>query len=142
MFDLENFLPYRLIRAGQAASNAVAEEYASKFGLTVSQWRVLAHLSRKPGISINELCHNAGLDRVSTSRACTALESDGWVSKQADAKDKRLLVINLTDSGKQRFQELSKVALNAERHLLANVSEADLERLYAILIVIEKNASR
>lgn len=140
MFDLNTFLPYRLIRAGQAASNAVAGRYASEFGLSVSKWRVLAHLSRQPKISINELCKHAGLDRVSTSRAITALEAGGWVTKNPDPQDKRLLVIDLTDSGAERFEALSVVALEAEQTLLKGIDSDRLASLYETLSLIEKNA--
>lgn len=142
MFDLDTFLPYRLIRAGQAASEAVAGRYASEFGLSVPQWRVLAHLSRRPKISVNELCKLAGLDRVSTSRACTALEGNNWIKKVQHPSDKRLLIIDLTAEGRSRFEVLSAVALDAEKRLLNGVTPSEIGELYSVLAKIEENSSK
>ena len=47
--DLENFLPYRLSILAQVVSEALHALYADRFGLTVTQWRVMAALGCTPG---------------------------------------------------------------------------------------------
>lgn len=138
MFNLDEFMPYRLTRAGQDASQAVADRYAKVYGLSVSQWRVLAHLSKKSGISVNELGRAAGLDRVSTSRACSALQKQGWINKLTDANDKRLLVIELTALGQEQWKELAQLALQAEKDYLSSLTLTERQTLMALLLKLER----
>ena len=94
---------------------------------------MLAHLSKKPGISVNELGLAAGLDRVSTSRACSALQKQGWVIKVTDDNDKRLLVIELTPQGQQQWEALAQLALQAEEDYLSALSQPERQTLMALL---------
>ena len=49
--DLEKFLPYQLSVLSNTISAAIAETYSSRYGLSISEWRVLAVLGRFPGSS-------------------------------------------------------------------------------------------
>ena len=44
--QLEKFLPYRLSVLAQLVSESLHDLYAGPFGLTVTQWRVMAALGR------------------------------------------------------------------------------------------------
>ena len=46
--ELENFLPYRLSILAQIVSESLHDLYAEPFGLTVTQWRVMAALAVLP----------------------------------------------------------------------------------------------
>ena len=49
--DLEHFLPYRLSVLSNTISAAIARDYGERFGLAVTEWRVLAVLGRSDGLS-------------------------------------------------------------------------------------------
>ncbi len=44
--ELEKFLPYRLSVLAQLVSESLHDLYAAPFGLSVTQWRVMAALGR------------------------------------------------------------------------------------------------
>ena len=50
-FDLESFLPYLLNQAAEATSRAFQAVYRDRYGMTRTQWRVLAHLDRSGAVS-------------------------------------------------------------------------------------------
>ena len=54
-FDLDAFLPYQLAVAATRVSRAFAERYRAEFGLSIPEWRVLAHLSRSGAVSVREI---------------------------------------------------------------------------------------
>jgi len=45
-FDINNFLPYLLNRAAEKSSSGFQKEYKSKYGILLTEWRVLFHLGR------------------------------------------------------------------------------------------------
>ncbi|MDF3075296.1 MAG: MarR family transcriptional regulator [Alphaproteobacteria bacterium] len=61
---LEQFLPYRLSIVAQTVSGALSKLYASRFDLSVPQWRVMAVLGRYEPISANEVCDRVVMDKV------------------------------------------------------------------------------
>ena len=50
---LEHFLPYRLSVLSNRISQAIADTYAARFGIGITEWRVIAVLGRNPGLSAN-----------------------------------------------------------------------------------------
>ncbi|MCA1778441.1 MAG: MarR family transcriptional regulator, partial [Xanthomonadaceae bacterium] len=42
MLELENFLPYRLSVLSNRVSQGIAATYEQRFGLSVTEWRVIA----------------------------------------------------------------------------------------------------
>ena len=51
---LERFLPYRLSILSNRVSRAIATRFAKTFGLTIPEWRVIAVLGRRPGLTAKE----------------------------------------------------------------------------------------
>ena len=48
---LERFVPYRLSILSNRVSRAIAARYAKAFDLTIPEWRVIAVLGRRPGLT-------------------------------------------------------------------------------------------
>ena len=53
-FDLDAFLPYRLAKLASRVSRGFAQEYSARFGLSIPEWRVMAHLSQSDTVSVRE----------------------------------------------------------------------------------------
>jgi DNA-binding MarR family transcriptional regulator len=104
--DLEHFIPYRLSVLANTVSAALAGAYASRFGLTIPQWRVIAVLARVPGLSAADVAERTAMDKVAVSRAVTGLTRAGRVSRALAASDRRRSVLSLTARG----QYLSSIA--------------------------------
>src|SRR3954469_13741602 len=75
--DLEHFLPYRLSVLSNRISSAIAREYSQRFGLGVTEWRVMAVLGRYPGLSANQVATRTAMDKVAVSRAVARLLDAG-----------------------------------------------------------------
>ena len=81
-FDLSSFLPYRLAKLASRVSRGFAQEYSARFGLSIPEWRVMAHLSQSDTVSVRELHLKADLEKSKASRAAARLESAGLVVKK------------------------------------------------------------
>ncbi|MEO0579542.1 MAG: MarR family transcriptional regulator, partial [Pseudomonadota bacterium] len=56
---LEHFLPYRLSILSNTISGSIAAIYAERFDLSIPEWRVMAIVGRKPGLSAIEVAERA-----------------------------------------------------------------------------------
>src|SRR5260370_29954232 len=66
-------------------------------GLTRGQWLVLTRLYRRPGASQTELADMLEVDRASAGRMIDRMEKGGSVERRADADDRRINRLHLTD---------------------------------------------
>lgn len=120
LFDLESFMPYRLAVAASRVSRRFAARYKAEFGISIPEWRVLAHLAQAPSVSVRDIHARVDLDKPAVSRAARNLERAGHVEKNGHDQDKRLVELRLTPEGR---------ALVARILPLARQFQAELEAL-------------
>ncbi len=131
--DLEHFLPYRLSVLSNRISSAIAREYSQRFGLTVTEWRVMAVLGRYPGLSANKVALRTAMDKVAVSRAVARLLDSGRIEREFDDDDRRRSVLRLSEAGYTVYDEVAPLALDFERHLLGDMSAQERELLFGLL---------
>ena len=69
VLDLDQFLPYRLTVLAARVSKRVAAEYSERFGISIPEWRVIAHLARYRKVSVREIHDCVNMDKSRVSRA-------------------------------------------------------------------------
>jgi DNA-binding MarR family transcriptional regulator len=137
--DLEQFLPYRLIRIADAISRDFRSVYGPHYDLTIPEWRVLATLGRFQGISAKSVAWHTSQHKTKVSRAVQALEQRRWVSRVENEIDRREDILSLTDQGQKIYQGIVPCALAFEKRLLSALAIdpatllASLDRLEKIL---------
>lgn len=122
-FDLNAFLPYQLAVAASRVSRAFAERYRSEFGLSIPEWRVLAHLSQCGAVSVREVHARVDMDKSKVSRAAARLEAEGFLKKEVDEADRRLVRLSLTEEGRALVARILPVASTYQDELLAQLGE-------------------
>ena len=130
---LEEFLPYRLSVSSHTVSTNIARVYEKRFGVSIPEWRVIAILGRYPGLSAVEVADRTLMDKVAVSRAVTRLIKNGRIDRQFADADRRRSILNLSDEGHRVHNEIAPLALQFERELLQDVSDADLATFNRIL---------
>jgi len=131
-FDLEHLLPYRLSVLSNRVSNAISSEYHRRFGLAITEWRVMAVLGRFPGLSAREVTERTAMDKVAVSRAVARLLERGLVQREIHGDDRRRSVLTLSETGYSVHAEVAPMVLACESNLLSPLSEderATLDRL-------------
>ena len=131
--DLERFVPYRLSLLSNRVSGAIAALYEERFGIGITQWRVVAVLGRFPGLSANGVAERTAMDKVAVSRAVATLIGRGIVERQVHGEDRRRSVLRLTRAGKRLHAQVAPLALDAERRLLAPLDARERAQLHALL---------
>jgi DNA-binding MarR family transcriptional regulator len=139
-FALEMFLPYRLSIVTQTVSGALSKLYASRFDLSIPQWRVMAVLGRYEPLSANEVCDRVVMDKVAVSRAVQAMLRRGLVERTVDASDRRRSALRLSKRGRAIHAEIVPLAIEYERRLLETLSSEERAMLDSLLQRLLKGA--
>ena len=130
---LEHFLPYRLSILSNTISQTIADDYQSRYDISVTEWRVMAVLARFDGLSAREVAERTAMDKVAVSRALARLVDAGRVHRSTHDDDKRRSVLSLTDAGWDMHDEVAPMARAREREVLAKLDEQEREWLTRIL---------
>jgi len=113
--DLKAFLPYLVNVLASGASGRLAAVYHAKFGITIPEWRVIAHLAQYEKVSVREIYRRVDMDKSKVSRAAARLESNGFIENRVHASDRRLVELSLTRKGRRLFDSIAPLALAYER---------------------------
>ena len=123
-FKLVDFLPYQLSVASNAVSRAVAQgsDYELRFGLSATQWRVLAAVTASGSATQTQVVTITAMDKMSVSRALAALQRRHRVLKRADPQDARRSLLELSAAGRRLFETIGAAAMEREQRLFAGLS--------------------
>ena len=126
-------------------ARALRTEYdrrVRELGLTRSQWWVLNHLYRNPGLTQSELAEILELERPSVGRLLDRLEAKGLIRREHDARDRRAWRVHLAETAEPQMRALRKRAAELMSDALAGLSAADRERLIDLLLAVKANFAR
>ncbi|QRR07529.1 winged helix-turn-helix transcriptional regulator [Burkholderia sp. MS455] len=132
-FNLRDYLPYHLTILSNHLAAALNKTYGKRWGLSVSEWRVLGILMSDGSMTAVEVATEADLDQVAVHRATSRLLERGLVSREVDAVDKRRKPLNVTQQGEQFYAEIAPFALELQRNLLAPLNENEQTQLWALI---------
>ncbi len=120
-FDLDLFLPYLLNQAAEVTSRSFQKIYRVEYGMTRTQWRVMANLSKHGSMTAVEICRRTFIEKTKISRAVQALQEKGFLTRAAIIGDRRAEWLSLTSEGSAVCLALGKRAaafdLNLRNHL-------------------------
>jgi DNA-binding MarR family transcriptional regulator len=95
------FAAYDLNSAGQLLGSALNQTMQRTLGLTYEAWRILWLLQLVPSSEPRRLAHTLWLSRPAVTAALNRLEEAGYVTRQRAANDRRLVVVEATEAGRE-----------------------------------------
>jgi DNA-binding MarR family transcriptional regulator len=133
-------LPYRLSVAANAVSQLIARAYEDRFGLRISEWRLIAVLADEGPLTPQTLCERTIMDKVTVTRAAQGLLKRRLIKREPNATDARSHRLLLTESGKRLYGEIAPLALEYEAQLLAGIDPREVRTLERQLRRLERAA--
>jgi len=124
--SLSQFLPYQLSLASNAVSGRIAVEYRQRWGLSIPEWRVMAVLGDVGALTQRDLTRRTLMDKVAVNRACKGLEERSLAERTPNESDGRSHLLDLTDSGREMYDEIMPLARQMEQRLFTGFSEEEL----------------
>ena len=139
VLDLDRYVPALITFIANKLSRSATVVYQKRFGVNVTEWRILSLLAIEPEISAARICQVIGFDKGPVSRTLTAMEDRGLVAIKVDREDGRTYSISLTAKGAATHDKVIAIALERERRLLSCLSRPERETLIALLQRVHGN---
>nr|WP_245292018.1 MarR family transcriptional regulator [Methylobacterium tarhaniae] len=137
--DLERYVPALLTFVANKLSHSASTTYQSRFGVNVTEWRIMSLLAIEPGISAARICQVIGFDKGPVSRTIASMEKRNLVAIDEDPTDARRRLIRLTAQGESLHDEIIVVALERERRLTACLTPEQRDTLIDLLNRLHAN---
>ncbi len=108
------------------------------FGFTTSQCYALLELKKTSGLTMNELSEKMNLNTSTMTRIMNNLVRDGYVQRSRDEGDRRIVLVELTESGITAAGQLELSIMDYYRKILINLPEGQIEDvLKAVALLID-----
>lgn len=138
--DLEQLVTFRLSRLADTLTQAAAQVYGRRFGITLTEWRTLAILSRHQPTTAAEIGRRSRIDKGWISRSLAALEKRGLIERQRHPDDSRSQLLTLTAAGRDLVEAVAPLSQARAGALLAGLTPAERDQFMQWLERIEGQA--
>lgn len=133
-----------LLRAGDEAFR-VCRENLERYNISQGRFTVLMQLNSSTccsGASTPaELAEAAGVTRATMTGLIDTLVRDGYVTREPDPKDRRMVTVTLTEEGSHLLRSLLPTHFQGMATLMAPLSEAERKTMMKLLLKIIQQAS-
>ena len=127
---------YRFAIYADFYARQLMEMYGPTYGLTFSDWRLMAVLGVRAPMSATEAGKLTSLKPDQVTRVVDSLLEKGLVSRRADREDRRRVLLSLSAKGVRTFKAIDKVRYAVECDMLSTLGKAELETLGTVLAKI------
>jgi DNA-binding MarR family transcriptional regulator len=138
---LRDFVPYRIAVLARGVSASLGKKYRD-LGITIPEWRLIAHLAEVGLCSSGEICARTSMDKAMVNRAVTRLVAAGLVLAGTSGQDRRVNVLKLTPRGQKIYERIVPLALDHEKSLLDPLSATEIKELVRILGKLQSQVDR
>lgn len=118
------------------------EQRARDWGITSTQWRVMAQLSRTDGLTQVMLAGHLEIEPMSVCRLVDRMEAAGFVARRADPADKRAKRVYLTGKARMLLDAVREVAMEVYEEAFEGFREDERAEVVAALNRVNANLSR
>ncbi|MPZ37101.1 MAG: MarR family transcriptional regulator [Rhizobiales bacterium] len=132
---------YRFSILAARQTRYLSEMYFQKFGLSVSQWKVLPIIGYYGPMSAKEVGERTSLEPEKVTRAVDQLVARGFVTRRPDAKDRRRVVLSLAAEGKNVFKQSEQLRGAIEEEFLSALRPKERVVFHQILDKLERRAT-
>jgi MarR family transcriptional regulator, organic hydroperoxide resistance regulator len=129
-----------LQRATHATLHLIASELVD-LDLTASEINALANLADGHGRTVSQLGAAVGARPTTLTSVLDRLERRGHITRGTRAGDRRSVLIELTDSGREAAAVISRTLNDIENRALSRLPAETVRRFHAVLDALIKEGS-
>lgn len=112
---------FLLAKAYQRA-HGILKAQLKDFGLTTLQQLILAVVEREEGLSAGEIGARLTLDSATVSGTLERMAESGWITKEPDADDRRVVRVRLTAKARELAAGLHQAREQANQEVVGGLS--------------------
>jgi MarR family transcriptional regulator for hemolysin len=127
-----------LARAARVVSRAFDDALAQAGG-SLPVWLVLLNLKTRRMANQRELAEAVGVREATLSHHLNAMDAEGLITRRRDSSNRRIHVVELTETGEATFLRLRTAAVAFDQRLRVGVSDEEVAGLEGILDRLASN---
>jgi len=124
----------RLIHLVNQKKDRLLTEYLSPQDVTAPQFKVLCSIFCEVAITPGDLSKTLSVDMGALTRMLDRLACKGWVSRRPNPDDKRCVIVELTEEGRELCQYCHRlVGHDLHEELTRNLTAEEIAQLECLL---------
>jgi DNA-binding MarR family transcriptional regulator len=131
-FRSQDSIGYLLKTAFRAMSEFIHGKFATQ-GCSFQQWVVLIHLRDGVAVTVADLSREMRHDSGAMTRVIDQLEARGWIERQRNREDRRVVELSLTADGNAVAESLVPLVVNTLNAALEDFSREEVQQLQGML---------
>jgi DNA-binding MarR family transcriptional regulator len=128
-----------VLRQAQLTLRRALDTALRELGITTPQFSLLSVLEVEPGLSGAGLARASMLTPQTTNGILVALERRGDVERTRDARDGRVLQVQLTDAGRTLVAQARGRVQEVERRMTAELSDREVAQFRRWLVACARS---
>ncbi len=120
----------------------LADRRLGGVGLTRAQWQALGNLRRCGPMTQATLAEIMEVETATIARLIDRLEAAGWIERKAEAQDRRVKLVTMTEKATSIMDEVSVIGQKLRDDMLIDLSPDELETLISTLTKIKSRLVR
>ena len=137
--DLKESIGLLLKTSAKTWEKAADMELSERFGLAGSKWKIIVALSLKEGITQKHIADMVFVEAPTLVPIIDRMEKEGYLTRQADPKDRRNNLIFMTQKSKRIVDPMIDCILEIRNMGLNKISKKDMEIAKKVLTQIVGN---
>ncbi|HEU5005151.1 MAG TPA: MarR family transcriptional regulator [Candidatus Saccharimonadales bacterium] len=121
---------------------ALAERKTGSLLLSRAQLELLHLLFFHEKLSVKQAADYLGVSLSAISQLADPLKNDGFIAREQDQKDRRIVYLSLSIKGKESVKNLRDDLVSGMRAMIGTLSNEDIGKLNAIYKKMVANATR
>ncbi|MBZ8132988.1 MarR family winged helix-turn-helix transcriptional regulator [Afifella sp. IM 167] len=139
--DLHHYAPVHLINLGNKIASIASAYYRPRFGIGVTDLRIMALLGNRPWISPREIAEATGLDKGAVSRSVHGMRRRGLIEVRSNSGEVHRQSVALTGEGLSLHDEIVPVAREREESLFEALDDGQRRELMSLVGRLEASLS-
>ena len=131
-----------LVRGVLMGFRSVLDEELQPLGITTAQLRVLWMVEMSPAVSGAEVARLCAMTAQSGQAMLAGLEKHGWIRRKPSAASERVLVAEVTASGRKVLTRAKAMAEVLDRKIWKGIGAEELATMEAVLRAAAENLER
>ncbi|MBS0360642.1 MAG: MarR family transcriptional regulator, partial [Proteobacteria bacterium] len=137
-FAVDDYLLHLVVAIYQFRDSRL-DQVLRPLGLNVSRYRVLGVLERFGASKMTELASFTAMERTTLTRVGDQLVAAGLVTRASEPRDRRQVILSLTDEGRETHARAMGMVLSLNQVLLDRVPERERRSAARVLIRVVEN---
>ena len=110
-----------------------------EIGLHKGQGFILFHLWHHDGIPQNVIAHGLHLSPATVTSMLQRMERDGWITRERDTEDQRIVRVHLTENANALHEEVRASFRDLEKEVTSVLTKDEREMLRELLVKLHEH---